>query len=210
MNDDPKLPGWLMWLLERGFVISALVFLVGMIGLIAFGYYFNSRLGDIESQLGEARPASYQAPDLAAYAPGAIKPDELTTRQAVYVPIYSHVYYDGGRPFLLESTLSIRNTDRTRPIYVQGVRYYDTSGKLARAYVEQLIKLEPLQTIEFLVKQRDTTGGSGANFIVEWGAPGTVDTPVIEAVMMGVDGAHSIAFARSGSVLNAGAPNRPD
>jgi hypothetical protein len=53
-------------------------------------------------------------------------------------------------------------------VYVSAVEYYDTDGKLSKKPVDQLIKLDPLQTIEFLVERHDVTGGSGANFIVEW------------------------------------------
>jgi hypothetical protein len=119
------------------------------------------------------------------------------------VPVYSHVYYDGGRPYLLEATLSIRNTDVRHPVYVRSVRYYDTKGRLVKSHVDRPIRLDPIETIEFLVEVQDTRGGSGANFIVEWFATDQIDEPMVEAVMVGTAGTQGICFSRSGRVLSS-------
>ncbi|MGB5191911.1 MAG: DUF3124 domain-containing protein, partial [Polyangiales bacterium] len=75
--------------------------------------------------------------------------------------------------------------------------YYDTKGKLSKAKVDRLIKLDPLQTIEFLIERHDASGGSGANFIVEWhAADKNVHAPLIEAVMVGRSGTNAISFVR--------------
>ena len=89
------------------------------------------------------------------------------------------------------------------PIYVNTVRLLRYGcGNLSKKYVDQLIRLEPLQTIEFLVERHDVTGGSGANFIVEWHAA-TKDThaPLIEAVMVGRSGTNAISFVRKSEPL---------
>jgi len=44
-------------------------------------------------------------------------------------------------------------------------------------------------------------GGSGANFIVEWVSDTKVNQPVIEAVMVGIDGQSGISFVRPGFVI---------
>ncbi len=103
----------------------------------------------------------------------------------IYVPVYSHIYAKGGKPFLLEATLSIRNSDPKEDIAIASVRYYDTNGKLIRDYLEKPMLLKPLATTEFLVAQKETEGGSGANFIVEWVSDTKVNEPIIEAVMIG-------------------------
>lgn len=77
-------------------------------------------------------------------------------------------------------------------------RYYDTQGKLARSFLDKLIKLAPLQTIQFLVERHDSTGGSGANFLVAWSSDMEVDKPLIETVMVGSAGTQGISFSRSG------------
>ena len=119
-------------------------------------------------------------------------------KKLIYVPAYSHVYYQGGSPYLLETTLSIRNVDSDRPIYVASIRYFDTDGKLVRTPVEETIKLEPLQTVDFLVERQDSTGGSGANFLVDWGSDEDVNEPMVETVMVGTSGTQGICFSRSG------------
>ncbi|MGB8331114.1 MAG: DUF3124 domain-containing protein, partial [Polyangiales bacterium] len=126
----------------------------------------------------------------------------LPIHRADYVPAYSHIYYDGGRPYLLETTLSIRNVDPNQSIYLSAVDYYDTHGNLTKRKLDRLIKLEPLQTIEFLIERKDVTGGSGANFIVEWHL-GSADThaPLIEAVMVGRSGTNAISFVRESEPL---------
>ncbi len=48
--------------------------------------------------------------------------------------------------------------------------------------------------MDFYIPERDTSGGSGANFIVRWASLTTVDAPIVEAVMIGVDGGQGISF----------------
>ncbi len=57
--------------------------------------------------------------------------------------------------------------------------------------------------MDFLIKAEDASGGSGANFIVEWSAPGKANPPPIEAVMVGVEGQSSISFVRPASSCRA-------
>ena len=124
------------------------------------------------------------------------------TSQTVYVPIYSHIYFqDKSRTLNLTATLSIRNTDLTHPITVTAVRYYDTDGNLIRKYVEQPIRLAALATTEFLVEEQDTRGGSGANFIVGWSATERVTEPVVEAVMVNSSLGLGFAFISPGRVI---------
>ncbi len=168
----------------------------------------EERLEAIEGQVAAKSPPAYQAPDLDAHAAPDVSADALPVRRTAYVPVYSHIYHDGGRPYLLETTLSIRNIDTNEPLYVSTVDYYDTSGKLARRYVDQLMRLEPLETMSFLVERRDVGGGAGANFIVEWHAANReTNPPLIEAVMVGRSGTNAISFVRRGEPLTDRAPN---
>ena len=121
--------------------------------------------------------------------------------QMVYVPVYSHIYAKGGKPFLLETTLSVRNPDPNENITIASVRYYDTNGNLIKDYLDKPLLLNPLMTAEFLVAQKEIEGGSGANFIVEWISDTTVNKPVIEAVMIGIEGQTSISFVRTGVAI---------
>ena len=166
--------------------------------VFAVGYYVDHLLTDLESQLVFVPPRDHAPPNLDEFDAGGVTPDQLPNQHSVYVPAYSHIYSQGGSPYQLETTLSIRNVNLESPIYVSSVKYFDTSGKLASTFVDRLIKLEPLQTIEFLVERRDSSGGSGANFLVDWMAKPDVDHPLIETVMVGVSGTQGISFGRVG------------
>ena len=131
----------------------------------------------------------------------AIPEESVVAGQTVYIPVYSHVYSQGGKPFLLEATLSIRNSDPGNAITIESVRYYNTDGKLIKSYLEKPLRLNPLATAEYLVEQKKIEGGSGANFMVQWVSNKKVNKPVIEAVMVGVEGQTSISFVRSGVVI---------
>ena len=210
MANDTKYPAWFLWLWERGLTLFAIVGIVVMIVGVVLAYHFEIRLNEIEGKLTDEPPRRYEPPDLDQYAADDVPDDAVAVEQTVYVPAYSHVYYDGGRPHLLEAMLSIRNTDVARPIYVRSVKYYDTKGQLVKTYVDRLIRLGPLATIEFLVERGETKGGSGANFLVDWLATEDVSEPAIEAVMVGMFGTRAFSFARSGQPINAPAGASPD
>ncbi len=126
---------------------------------------------------------------------------EIVDGQTVYVPVYSHIYADGGKPHLLETTLSVRNLDPKHAISIKSVKYFDTKGALIKEYLDDKIRLGPLETTAFLVEKRDRRGGSGANFIVVWDAEGPVYEPLIEAIMVGFSAGNSISFASPGRAL---------
>jgi hypothetical protein len=86
-------------------------------------------------------------------------------------------------------------------IIVSKVDYYDTHGKLIRHYLANPIVLNPLETVSYLVEHKDTRGGDGANFIVEWAAEEEVAEPIIEAVMIGASSALGISFTCQGKVI---------
>ncbi len=123
--------------------------------------------------------------------------------QTVYVPIYSHIYHYNSQDNVmnLSATLSIRNTDLTNSIIITSVRYYDTDGKLIRQDIKSPVELKPLASTDFFIAAEDTSGGSGANFIVEWVAEKTVYEPVIEAVMISTSSSQGISVVRPAKVL---------
>ncbi|MEG4036508.1 DUF3124 domain-containing protein [Microcoleus sp. Pol12B5] len=123
--------------------------------------------------------------------------------QTVYVPIYSHIYHYNSQDNVmnLSATLSIRNTDLTNSIIITSVRYYDNDGKLIRQDIKSPVELKPLASTDFFIAADDTSGGSGANFIVEWVAEKTVYDPVIEAVMISTSSSQGISFISPAKVL---------
>ncbi len=169
--------------------------------LLAIYFQLDARLGQVEDRVSKLPPKAYTAPDLKTLTVNDV-PKDLGPSQTTYVPAYSHIYFNKGRPLSLEVTLSIRNTDPNYSLFLSSVRYYDTNGELKRTFLDQFIRLAPLQTLEFLVEREDSTGGSGANFLVEWKSGQKVAPPWIEAVMVGVNGSQAISFARPGVVLS--------
>jgi len=118
--------------------------------------------------------------------------------QAVYVPVYSHIYHRDGREFDLTATLSIRNTDFAHPVIVRDVRYYDTAGALVSRFTTAPVLLPAMATLEFMVGEKDRRGGSGANFVVEWLADAPVSPPLLESVMIATSGQQGISFTSRG------------
>lgn len=110
----------------------------------------------------------------------------LVNGQTIYVPAYSHIYSGNKElPSLLAVTISIRNTDLNHPIKILSVDYYATQGKLLKKCISAPIVLNALGTTRYTIPLRDKTGGSGANFIVQWKADRSVNPPIAEAIMIG-------------------------
>lgn len=127
----------------------------------------------------------------------------LVVGQVIYVPIYSEIYDLGPeRPFQLTATLSLRNTDPNQAIVIEAVDYYDSAGTLIQAYLAQPMQLNPLTSTAVVVDQRDTTGGTGANFLVRWGASAAASPPVVEAVMISTASQQGVSFISPGRVIS--------
>ena len=181
--------------MDKGRMALMIMGALAVIVFIVASAYIAERLETIEDRL------AYSGPGGAEQGPEMIIMGEEVQLQAVYVPVYSHVYSDGGRPFLVETTLSVRNTDPGESIFLSSVRYFDTKGELVKDYLPGPLKLAPLESTEFLVEQSDVTGGSGANFVVVWAADTPVNEPMIEAVMIGFHGSNSISMIRAGTPI---------
>jgi hypothetical protein len=127
--------------------------------------------------------------------------------QLVFVPAYSEIFYGYADQTLeLTTTLAIHNTDLSIPIIVNSVRYFDTDGNLVREFIEQPVQLHPMATTGFVIESSDTSGGWGANFLVEWVAEEPVHEPVIEAVMVSREGVEGVSFISTGRVVSEQRP----
>ena len=169
--------------------------LLSFVLLVGLAFLFSNSLDSLEEKL------AYQAPATADLTRQGAYDIDFADGQTVYVPVYSHIYADGGRPHLLEATLSVRNVDPNNPIALKSVKYFDTQGTLIKEYLDEELAVAALATASFLVEKRDIRGGSGANFIVVWDAEKPVYEPLIEAVMVGFADANSIAFTSPGRAL---------
>ena len=127
----------------------------------------------------------------------------LSRGQSIYTPVYSHIYSGNKeRPFQLTVTLSIRNIDMKHTIKISKVDYYDTKGALIRRLVETPVEIKPLATLEFVIPEADTSGGSGANFIADWISVVPVNPPIFETVMIGTQSQQGISFTSRGHVIH--------
>ena len=117
----------------------------------------------------------------------------LSAGEMLYVPVYSNVYSGPkATPLQLATMLSIHNTDSKNSITILKVDYYDSSGKFIESYVKKPVVLKPFAHTFFYLKEYDTRGGPGANFIVKWHAARKVNQPIVEALMLGTRAGVSI------------------
>jgi hypothetical protein len=141
-------------------------------------------------------------------APPALSEEvQFSQGQSLYVPVYSHIFI-GNREmsFNLAANLSIRNTDPDHSLTVTSVRYYNSEGQLVKEHLASPKPLNPMGSAYFFIPSSDTSGGWGANFIVTWSSRVPVNTPVIECVMTGMKGSHSISFVTRGKPIRENAP----
>jgi len=127
----------------------------------------------------------------------------LSDGQTIYVPAYSHIYSGNNeRPFLLTVTLSIRNIDPKHQIRITIIDYYETQGKRLKKYLDKPVILNPLESLRYIIPERDKSGGSGANFIVEWKSDKFVNPPIVESIMIGTQTQQGISFTSRGQVIS--------
>ena len=139
---------------------------------------------------------------LSPLALSACEPCALSKKQSVYVPAYSHIYHGNKETALLLSvTLSIRNVDSNNPLIVTAVDYYETQGKLLKHFLKEPITIAPMGSERYVVSQKDASGGSGANFIVDWHSEKAINPPIIESVMIGIQSQTGISFTSRGRAV---------
>jgi hypothetical protein len=94
--------------------------------------------------------------------PGGVKSSQ-------YLPAYSSAAISGGKKTIpLTITVSFRNTDPNSSITVTRVAYYDSDGALVKDYLEQSQVVQKLSSVEFIVPERDLTGGTSASFVIDY------------------------------------------
>lgn len=126
----------------------------------------------------------------------------ISKGQTLYVPVYSNIFSAPKKvQFNLAVILSIRNTDMSNPINILAADYYNTKGKIVRRYFQKPITLAPLESTDIYIPEKDTAGGTGANFIVRWNAQKSVNAPIIEALMIGMTSGQGISFVSPSQVL---------
>lgn len=81
---------------------------------------------------------------------------------------------------------------------VASIEYFDTEGNLVRRHLLEPRILGPLGSMEVVIEERDVSGGSGANFVVEWSAEDRLNPPIIEAIMISTLSGQGISFTSRG------------
>ena len=121
--------------------------------------------------------------------------------QSLYLPIYSHLYHGDvnprtGKPSetLVSTHVSIRNTDPALAVTIISARYYNTDGKLLREFLTKPQAIPPLGTFELYVPRSDSSGGSGANFMIDWTAERPTNPPLVEALHADIREARTLLF----------------
>lgn len=127
-----------------------------------------------------------------------------------YVPTHSSLVAGDGRTRIdFAVTLSVHNASETRPLVLRRIDYFDGSGRLVQRYLTAPVAVRPFGTVEIFVAKNDVRAGTGANFVVGWGADGPIAEPVIEAVMIGDFANQSYSLVSPGRRIEIVAPARP-
>lgn len=130
-------------------------------------------------------------------------PDNLALKDTTYVPIYSDIYSKTkDTRFNLTATLSLRNTSFKHSIYMSSVDYYNSAGEKTKSFLEKSILLKPMQSIEYVIEEDDTSGGTGANFIIIWGSESEKVEPIFEGIMISTHGQQGISFSTKGTSIS--------
>lgn len=132
----------------------------------------------------------------------AAAPAPAVQGQTLYVPVYSEIFdSETNRAFQLTVTLSLRNSDRSHPIVITALDYYNSGGDRILTYLDAPIQLAPLASTEVVVDRTNVSGGVGANFIVAWQSVAPVSDPVIEAIMISTASQQGMSFVSSARVI---------
>ena len=122
-------------------------------------------------------------------------------KKKFYVPVYSHVYISENKYVRLSITLSIRNSDSTKDLYLESIDYYNTDGKLVKQYLSQPHILKPMASIDYVVNLEDMSGGNGAKFLINTAGKNN-STPIIQAIMINTLGNSNLSFLTQGQIID--------
>lgn len=127
---------------------------------------------------------------------------QLNYFETDYLPVYSDIYYENGtKRFPITTTVSLRNTSLTDSAFVLSAKYYDSYGKLLHVYVDSVLLLSPLESVELVVAEGEKAGGAGANFIIDWAATKYSGQMLIQSVMISTYGQQGVSFLSEGRVI---------
>ena len=124
---------------------------------------------------------------------------EALTKGSTYLPVYSQIYQLHEKvTYDLTVTVSLRNISPKDTVFIFRADYYNTEGHIIRKYFNDPIYIKPLETVEIVIDEADTAGGTGGNFIFDWGVPNERNAPLFEAVMISTTGQQGLSFLTRG------------
>ena len=131
-----------------------------------------------------------------------VEREQMQFNGSTYLSVYSDIYdITDKTKHLLTATISMRNTSLKDSLFITKADYFNTNGELIRSYIRNPIFLIPMETVEIVINRTDTTGGSGANFIFDWGLRNENTEPLFESVMIWTTGTQGISFLSKGVKL---------
>jgi len=140
----------------------------------------------------------------------AMAGEELSAGQTLYLPVYSKIWHgdriEGKEPIdrLVSALVSVRNTSLKTPIRVTSARYYSTEGKLLKEYLPKPATIGTMGTLELFVERKESDGGSGANFIIQWDSTSPTNPPMVEAVHADIrNGQQALTFITTAHAIQA-------
>jgi hypothetical protein len=141
----------------------------------------------------------------------AIATEDLTLGQVLYLPVYSEIWHgdrviNNGRPVkkLVSALISIRNTSFKTPIRIFSASYYSTEGKLLKEYIPKPVIINPMGTYELFVERKESEGGSGANFVIQWDSTVMTNPPIVEALHADISsGSYALTFITTAHPIQA-------
>ena len=146
---------------------------------------------------------------LACHSAG-VRADELplSDGQLLYLPIYSSIWHgdrrsEQGEPTksLMSALVSVRNTSLKTPIRVISARYYSSEGVLLKEFIGTPREIAPMGTFELFIEKKESEGGSGANFVIQWKSATPTNPPVVEAVHIDNQAGRPYSFITTARVI---------
>jgi len=125
---------------------------------------------------------------------------DLEIHKDIYVPAYSNLYYESDvTKTHFTVILSLRNISFSDSIYFDKIEFYNSEGKLLHEFIEKVLVLRPMESIEFIVEPSNKKSGPGANFVISYaGQSNLKNLPFIEAIMLGNLGSYGFSFSSPG------------
>lgn len=123
--------------------------------------------------------------------------------EVLYVPVYSSIYHRSDGAFELTATLSIHNIDINSHITVVKIDYYDTNGEFVKSFIKDEFVLHPLQSKQFIIKEKDISVGTDAKILIKWFSEEKVLKPIVEAVMISTSSQLGISFKTESRVISS-------